>query len=436
MQSSLRKDFKPICISQPYGVSFSITPEDLEVVSWQKWRFRLTFNYREGPVLRDVRYDGRPVFYRLALAEMTVPYGDPRSPYHRKSAYDLGECGAGATANNLALGCDCLGVIKYFDGWINNEKGEPVKMQNAICMHEVDAGIGWKHTNFRNGHSEITRARELIIQTIMTIANYEYILCWVFDTAGSIYFETRATGIMSVVPMKQGVEHNLPYGIMVAPGVMAPSHQHIFSLRIDPAIDGYRNSAIQYEETLPIEPHPVLNPFGVAYEVRSHPITRSSYLDLDVSSNRTVKLINDRIINPICGKPVAYKIVMPATQLQLAHQTSMHYKRGEFADHHFYFTPQNEDELYPGSDHPWQSSGGGGVRTWAARQEKLGNKGVVWCQFGFTHNPRLEDWPVMPCEVYPSCDLLLTSGFPSSFKTYKFLYSKSSSRCPCIDSKI
>src|SRR5204863_5899689 len=88
------------------------------------------------------------------------------------------------------------------------------------------------------------------------------------------------------------------------------------------------------------------------------------------------------------------------TQLQLAHQTSMHYKRGEFADHHFYFTPQNEDEMYPGSDHPWQSPGGGGVRTWAARQEKLGNNGVVWCQFGFTHNPRLEDWPVMPCEAY------------------------------------
>lgn len=62
-------------------------------------------------ILRNVVYDGRPLFYRMALSEMTVPYGDPRSPVHRKSAYDLGECGAGQTANNLQLGCDCLGVI-------------------------------------------------------------------------------------------------------------------------------------------------------------------------------------------------------------------------------------------------------------------------------------------------------------------------------------
>jgi UV DNA damage endonuclease len=220
---------------------------------------------------------------------------------------------------------------------------------------------------------------------------------------------------MSVVPAKHGVNHDINYGIIVAPGVMAPSHQHIFSLRIDPAIDGYHNSAIQWEETIPTEPHPELNPFGVAFETRSHRINRSSYLDLDVNTNRTVKIINDKVINPVCGKNVAYKIVMPATQMQLAHAASMHYKRGEFADHHFYFTPQNEDELYPGSDHPWQSSGGQGVRAWASRQETLGNKGVIWAQFGFTHNPRLEDWPVMPCEVFsfPKSFANL-SGFPSS----------------------
>ena len=163
LQSKLRDDFKPIVVSQPQGVSFKVHGE---LVEWQKWSFRLTFNYREGVVLRDVRYDGRPTFYRLALAEMTVPYADPRSPYHRKSAYDLGECGAGATANDLELGCDCLGAIRYFDGWINDHDGNSIKKHNAVCMHEIDAGIGWKHTNFRNGKAEVTRARELVIQLV------------------------------------------------------------------------------------------------------------------------------------------------------------------------------------------------------------------------------------------------------------------------------
>lgn len=40
---------------------------------------------------------------------MFVPYGDPRAPYPRKAAFDLGNDGAGLNANNLQLGCDCLG---------------------------------------------------------------------------------------------------------------------------------------------------------------------------------------------------------------------------------------------------------------------------------------------------------------------------------------
>lgn len=167
LQPKLRDDLKPITISQPEGVSFRVADDD-EVVEWQKWRFHLDFNWREGAVLRDVTYDGRPVFYRLSLAEMTVPYGDPRAPYHRKSAYDLGEGGAGCTANNLELGCDCLGSIRYFDRWINDHEGKPFMLKNAICMHEVDNGIGWKHTNYRTGRAEVTRNRELVIQTVST----------------------------------------------------------------------------------------------------------------------------------------------------------------------------------------------------------------------------------------------------------------------------
>lgn len=164
LQPQLRDDLKPIHISQPEGVSFLVS--DDEVVEWQKWRFHVDFNWREGVVLRDVTYDGRPVFYRLSLAEMTVPYGDPRVPYHRKSAYDLGEGGAGCTANNLELGCDCLGAIRYFDRWINDHEGNPLMLENAICMHEVDNGIGWKHTNYRTGRAEVVRNRELVIQTV------------------------------------------------------------------------------------------------------------------------------------------------------------------------------------------------------------------------------------------------------------------------------
>ncbi len=36
----------------------------------------------------------------------------------------LADYGLGNCANNLKLGCDCLGNIHYFPAWLNNNKGE------------------------------------------------------------------------------------------------------------------------------------------------------------------------------------------------------------------------------------------------------------------------------------------------------------------------
>lgn len=235
----------------------------------------------------------------------------------------------------------------------------------------------------------------------MTISNYEYILQWIFDTSANIHYEVRATGIMSVVPADQSVEHDIGYGVMVAPGVMAPIHQHIFCLRLDPAIDSYDQSAIMYDDVKAHGWNGTSNPYGVAFGVESTPIEKESFLDLDARLNRAVKMINPSRKNAASHKPPGYQVMISPTQLQLADPGSMHGVRAEFADHHFYFTKQHEDELYPAGDFPWQHTGGTGVRTWASRKRAIQpGEGVVWCTFGFTHVPRPEDWPVMPVEVF------------------------------------
>lgn len=143
----LRTDLKPLQVVQPDGPSFDISHD--KVLTWQKWYMRVGFNYREGMVLRDVCYDGKPLFYRVSLSDMCIPYADPRSPYHRKMAFDLGDVGAGIVCNDLKLGCDCLGSIAYLDGLVCDRDGNPVVKKNAVCIHEQDNGIGWKHSNYR-----------------------------------------------------------------------------------------------------------------------------------------------------------------------------------------------------------------------------------------------------------------------------------------------
>lgn len=396
LPGGVRKDLKPLTVVQPEGPSFSIT--DGNLLKWQKWRMRVTFNSREGAVVHDVRYDGRPVMYRLSISDMTVPYADPRPPYHRKQAFDFGDGGLGHCVNNLTLGCDCLGVIKYFDGVLVNSNGDAEETKNVICLHEQDNGINWKHTNWRTGRAVVTRRRELVIQFIITLANYEYIFAFKFDQAAGINIEARATGIVSVVNIDQG--KTAPWGNVVSPGALAQNHQHIFCIRVDPSIDGHENTVVQ-EESLPLRLDQRTNPKGNLYEVRHTPITTSAGLDAAPFNNRVFKIQNLNKINPITQRPVGYKIIPPATQLLLADPNSRQAQRALFAKHHLWVTKYKDHEFFAGGRYTLQSKREiGGVSDAADRNDDVLNQDiVVWSVFGLTHNPRIEDWPVMPVEM-------------------------------------
>ena len=150
LSTEFRQDLRPLDITQPEGPSFTVQGHE---VRWQKWRFRIGFTPREGLVLYTIGYEDqgrlRPIIYRASLVDMVVPYGDPHPNHHRKNAFDVGEYGIGMLANALELGCDCLGDIRYFDAYMTDSRGQVVQLKNAICMHEEDDGILWKHMDWR-----------------------------------------------------------------------------------------------------------------------------------------------------------------------------------------------------------------------------------------------------------------------------------------------
>jgi primary-amine oxidase len=384
----LRTDLKPLNVIQPEGASFKVTEQGTSsVLEWQKWKFRVGFNQREGMVLYDVRYDGRSLFYRMSLSDMNIPYADPRHPYHKKSAFDLGDAGAGIMANNLKLGCDCLGSIYYLSAVLSDDKGGVTPMENVVCIHEQDAGIGWKHTNYRTGRAAVVRSRELVLQSIITVSNYEYILAFIFNQAGEVDYEIRATGILSTQPIDEGIE--VPFGTIVHPGVLAVHHQHIFSLRVDPMLEGGDNRLV-YDEALPM-PRSDFNPHGTGYYVEETVIEQSGGYDLDSSKNRLFKIQNTNVRNPINGKPVAYKIQAPDFQKILSDKDSFNYKRAEFSDHNIYVVKYKENELFAGGQYTNQSRGGTGVRSWADRKENVKDTDfVLYIQAGINHVPRVE----------------------------------------------
>ena len=116
---------------------------------------------------------------------------------------------------------------------------------NAVCMHEEDAGIGWKHTDFRTEDVEVRRLRRLVISTIATVGNYEYGYFWYLYTDGTIEYEIKLTGVISTGALQPGERPE--HGTLVAPGLYGPHHQHFFCVRLDMAVDGNANSVVQVD---------------------------------------------------------------------------------------------------------------------------------------------------------------------------------------------
>jgi len=390
-----RTDLKPIAITQPEGPSFTINGHQ---VQWQNWKFVVGFNAREGLTLHHLRYTDadkdRSILYRASLTEMVVPYGDPGPTQYRKNAFDVGEYGMGMCANSLELGCDCLGEIRYFDAHLTTSRGEPLTIKNAICMHEEDYGILWKHTDRRLNTPEVRRSRRLVISSVSTVENYEYGFFWYLYQDGNIQFEIKLTGILSLGTLKDG--ETSPYGALIAPQLYAPNHQHFFNVRLDFDLDGIANSVYRID----VEPETTgdNNPHGNAFSAKSTVLKteNEALANVNVEKARTWKVVNPSVKNFV-GEPVGYKFMPGDTAVPYASREAWWRKRAGFVDHHVWVTPFEEREKYAAGDYPNQSQGGDGLINWTEQNRSIENTDVVfWYTFGHTHIPRPEDYPVMP----------------------------------------
>ena len=389
-----RTDLKPISITQPEGASFTVTGNH---VRWADWSFRVGFTPREGLVLHQLRFRDkgveRPVINRASLSEMVVPYGDTAPVQAKKNAFDSGEYNIGNMANSLTLGCDCLGEIKYFDGITADSHGNPVTIENAICMHEEDDSILWKHFDFREGTAETRRSRKLVISFIATVANYEYAFYWHLFLDGSIEFLVKATGILSTAAQQPGAKS--PYGqALNNDGLYAPIHQHMFNVRMDFEVDGPANAVYETDMEIPAE-----NPTHTAFMAvdRLLETEQAAIRKTDPAKHRFWKIAN-RDSKNLVGEPVAYRLI-PTNGIQLAAGDGSYVSgRAQFARNNLWVTAYDRTERFAAGEFPNQATGEhDGLHIWTQKDRSIVDEDlVIWYTFGMHHVVRLEDWPVMP----------------------------------------
>ncbi len=392
------RELKPLTITQAEGPGFTVDDGHLQ---WGPWRMRVSMHPIEGMVLHEIGWmDGdrlRPIIYRASLSEMVVPYGSTALNHWWKNAFDAGDVGMGRMANSLALGCDCVGEIVYLDAVMANEDGQPMEIPQAMCLHEEDYGILWKHFDILTEATEVRRSRRLVVSFIATVGNYEYGFFWYFYMDGTIQAEVKLTGIIQTQAVRPGERD--PYANPVTPELAGPHHQHLFNFRLDMCVDGPANTVHEVDAvTEPLGPD---NPYGNAFRARATAIDREAVGGRMAAPERSRywRISNNSSLNA-CGEPVAYKLMpMHVGAPLLADPSAAITARAGFGTKHLWVTAFDPEERRAAGDFPNQHPGGDGLPAWVAADRPLTDADVVlWYTLGSTHFSRPEDWPVMPVD--------------------------------------
>ena len=188
---------------------------------------------------------------------------------------------------------------------------------------------------------------------------------------------------------------------MIAPGLAAPHHQHLFCARLDLDVDGADNTVYEVEaETVPAGPD---NPWGNAFRPTVDPPRHaSSAARRDVERGDEPRVAGRQPERRATGS--VSRSATSSSRRCRRRRCSRDPSRASAGGPGSPATTSGSrrtraDERRAAGEYPNQHAGGDGLPRWTAADRSLVDTDVVlWYTFGVTHFVRPEDWPVMPVE--------------------------------------
>lgn len=396
-----REGLLPLTVQQPQGPSFRLNRQS---VNWQNWNFHFRIDRRVGLVVTNVAYqDGdklRSILYEGSLSELFALYMDASETWSRAAIFDAGGNGSGFSSS-LEKGADCPDNAVYFDQAYADWHGTPQLKPRAACLFEEPSGsMAWRHDD--GSVVESRKMRNLVLRTIGTFDNYDYVCDWIFQQNGVMRVRLGATGNDNITAAKSRnaaedtTGQDGRYGRFIAENTVAPNHDHFASFRLDFDVDGTANSFVR--EKLDMERLPADRPRKSLWvaepEVAKTEEQAKARMSMEKPENW--QIINRNVKNAL-GYPVGYELMPEDNVMSLILPEDYPQKLAGFTDYHIWVTPYRENERYAAGDYPYRSKGGEGLPAWTKANRPIENTDIVlWYTMGFHHVPHSEDWPVMP----------------------------------------
>lgn len=401
---------QPLETAMPKGVSFTC---DGNAVTWWKWSLRWSFNAREGLVIHAASFDGRSVLGRGSVSEIAVPYAPTDRTWRWRCAMDEGEYGLGRCSTPLSKGRSVPEYARVFPAVLSTEAGEADERQGVVAIYERARGPLWMHNEqwpqgSGHGATPIQQDRELVLCTLATIGNYDYLFEWSFSLAGAIRFRACLNGILLSAGTKDascpdcaGAKDQAPLSReLVDRNIAAPLHEHLFSVRLDMDVDGVKNTVVEERPGGGVE--------GASYYSWRRTGLRSEQDALTDAAGAPAFgwRVENREKTTALGHHPAYRIAPLSPYNPVIAKGDAFPERAWFTRHPIAVTRLAPDQLFAAGDFVLSDSPGGTLEKWVADNQPIDGEDVVcWVSLSAVHLPCPEQWPIMPA-VTVGVDLL------------------------------
>ncbi|KAH9832077.1 amine oxidase catalytic domain-containing protein [Rhodofomes roseus] len=221
------------------GLRFRVDRET-QYVSWMGWGMYLGFDRDMGLSLWDIKFRGERLIYELAPQEAIAQYAG-NDPMQSTTAWLDRFFGMGGSVRDMLPGYDCPHEAVFLPATTNTFAGS-ITRERAICIFEHDSGRPiTRHMGYAEGEFGAVRGYNLVVRSIATVGNYDYLFDYIFHIDGTIEVRLSASGYLQGgfwEPSQEG------YGTAIRDTTMGSLHDHVINYKVDLDVAGEKNSLL------------------------------------------------------------------------------------------------------------------------------------------------------------------------------------------------
>eukprot|EP00929_Paragymnodinium_shiwhaense_P031538 TRINITY_DN17638_c0_g1_i1.p1 TRINITY_DN17638_c0_g1~~TRINITY_DN17638_c0_g1_i1.p1 ORF type:complete len:772 (+),score=130.73 TRINITY_DN17638_c0_g1_i1:73-2388(+) len=227
---------------------------DKHSVNWGPWSFTVTQRPSTGLAFLDLQFKGERVLYELSLQDAMAAYsGDDASQFlYSDAAFSLSMLSA-----SLKPGVDCPdhATLMNAPNWfvLTGAGGDVVADETKaadfwpVCVFEwKEDHTLWRHMQNADGDVRGLARRTVVVRSVATVGNYDYIMDVKFREDGEINVYTRFAGYIESRYFDEAFNpHERAFSTILAPHLAGPVHSHIVCWKADFDIAGQRSNTMR-----------------------------------------------------------------------------------------------------------------------------------------------------------------------------------------------